>query len=303
MVKTLPTGMQTDLNASATTHCMCWKLTRVDTIVMGFTDHDEDIVFDAVTYAAATGMVGSTISASSNLNVDDMDAIGALTSAAITESDIQKKLYDNAFIQVFRVDFTNVTKRIEIFTGFIGNVVRGTIDFKAEVRSLSTVLNQTQGQVYQKMCNVDLFSTKCGKLTSDSADYEKLAVPVAAVFSRRLFTVTDSKVTGRSTDWFTGGKLTWTTGTNTGFVSEVKSSLLQDGGVDAWIDLWEAMPTDISVADQFTITTGCNKSIEICKSKFSNVVNFRGFPRIPGTDAIVTYASRKDKNDGSSWYQ
>lgn len=303
MVKTLPAGMQTDLDAGATMHCLCWKLTRIDTTVMGFTDHDNDVVFDSVTFAAATGLNASAISNTTNLNVDDMDTIGALTAASITEADIQKKLYDDAFIQVYRVDFTNVTKRVEIFTGFLGNVQRGTIDFKAEVRSLSTVLNQGQGQVYQKTCNVDLFSAKCGVLTSDDPDFEKGGVAVAAVHSRRLFTVTAAAITGQPTDWFTGGKLTWTSGTNSGFISEVKSSLLQVGGSEAWIDLWEAMPNDIDVADEFTITTGCNKSIEICKSKFDNVVNFRGFPRIPGTDAVITYASRKDKNDGTSWYQ
>lgn len=303
MVKTLPAGMQDDLDNGATTHCICWKLTRLDTTVMGFTDHDKDLTFDSVVFNASTGLNASAMNASSNLNVDDMDTVGALMSAAITEADISKKLYDDAFIQIFRVDHTDVVKRVEIFTGFLGSVSRGKIEFKAEVRSLSSVLNQPTGQVYQKTCNVDLFSTPCGVLIAAQANFEKLAVPVSTVFSRRLIAVTDAAITGEENNWFTGGKLTWTTGVNNGFQSEVKSHLLQTGGSEAWLDLWEETPNDISVTDEFTIQVGCDKSIATCKGKFDNVVNFRGFPRMPGMDAIITYASRKDKNDGTSWYQ
>lgn len=300
-MKTLPTGMQTDLDEGATTHCLCWKLTRIDATIMGFTDHDVDVVFDTITYKAATGINASAMKAATGLAVSDMEGIGALDSSAITEADISKKLYDNAFIQVYRVDFADVSKRVEVFTGFLGSVIRGDQQFKAEVRSLSQALNQPQGTLYQKTCNVDLFSSECGKSVTDDANYD-LTGEVSSVFSRRLFATTTVAITGRAQHWFTGGKLTWTSGNNNGVVVEVKVHIRQQDGVEAWIDLWEAMPADIQAGDDFVLVVGCDKLITTCKAKFNNVINFRGFPRMPGQDIVTQFATNTDRNDGTSWY-
>jgi uncharacterized phage protein (TIGR02218 family) len=57
------------------------------------------------------------------------------------------------------------------------------------------------------------------------------------------------------------------------------------GGVQLVLD----MPVLIAVADQFTVVEGCNKTITHCANKFSNVVNFRGFPHVPGVDKTLRY--------------
>lgn len=305
-MKTLPSGMQTDLDGGATTHCFCWKITRTDNTVMGFTDHDTDVVFDSVTFKASEGLSASVIKASMNMAVDDMETIGALSSNAITDADIANKLYDNAAVSVYRVDWTNVTKRIEIFTGFLGTVTRGKIHFKSEVRSLSQVLQQATGKVYQKTCNVDLGSTPCGVNLGSDPNFIKTGT-VSRVLSRRLFATTTSGIISRPAQWFTAGKLTWTSGANNGAVIEIKSHVLQQS-VEAWIDMWEAMNYDIQVGDGFTLQVGCDKTVETCKAKFNNVANFRGFPRMPGQDALLRFASQGDSanandSNGGSWYK
>ncbi len=83
--------------------------------------------------------------------------------------------------------------------------------------------------------------------------------------------------------FFEQGKILWTTGLNTGLMKEVKS--FASGGV---VLLQEAMPYTISVGDKFTIWAGCSKRYtEDCKTKFSNGINFRGFPKLPGIDAVL----------------
>lgn len=299
-MKTLPAGMQSDLDSGATTHCTCWKVTRVDGTIMGFTDHDTDLTISALTYYAKTGFNPSAIRNTMGMSVDDLETIGAISSDAITEADISNKKYDNAFVQVYRVDWTDTNKLVEMFTGFMGSVTRGKVAFKAEVRGLSQVLNQPNGQVYQKTCNVDLFSTKCTIAATGS--YIRTGCTVSAVISRRLFATTTAGILSFASDWFTAGKLTWTSGNNNGSSIEVKAHVKDSNGSRAVFDMWEAMANDIQVGDTFTVTAGCDKTIETCNSKFGNVYNFRGFPRMPGQDAIVTYASKKDVNDGSSWY-
>ena len=302
MVKSIPAGMQTDLNSSVTKHCYCWKLVRVDTTVMGFTDCDRDVVFDSVTFKAATGLNASAVSQSSDLSVDDMETLGALDSAAITEKDLQDGKYDNAYIELYLVDIATPSKRLLLFAGNLGNITRSKVQFKSEVRSLSHYLNQSRGQVYQKTCNVNLFSTPCGVNPAD-AFMTMGPVAVTAVFSRRIFVLNHVDILARPTNWFTNGMLTWNTGPNAGVSSEIKSHIKQVGDTEVWIDMWEAMPNDIVIGNTVTLKAGCNKTIETCKAKFNNVANFRGFPRLPGQDVVTQFVSDRDNNDGTSWYQ
>ena len=99
-------------------------------------------------------------------------------------------------------------------------------------------------------------------------------------------------------DWFSRGKVTWTSGLNAGAVMEVKFHV--NNGAQVSFELWETMPFDIETGDAFTVTAGCDKSVATCIAKFNNVVNFRGFPLIPGNDAVVAYPSKGGTNDGSS---
>jgi uncharacterized phage protein (TIGR02218 family) len=48
----------------------------------------------------------------------------------------------------------------------------------------------------------------------------------------------------------------------------------------------------------FLIRAGCDKRIATCRAKFGNVVNFRGFPHMPGQDAVLRYATRDGGHDG-----
>ena len=301
-MKTLPAGMQADLDSGTTTLCTCWKLVRRDGTVLGFTDHDRDVTFDSLVFKAATGMTGSSSRNSIGLNIDTTEGLGFLDSDSITEEDIRKKLYDHAQVAVYRVDWKDVTKRLEVFTGYLGQVTRTRNTYRAEVSSLSAALSQAIGRVYQKTCDVDLFSPKCGKHVTDSTDYQKSSV-VGTPLSRRLFEIVDPLILGFGTDWFTGGKLTWLTGANAGVSIEVRSWQLSTDEAFATVDLWEGMTDSIVAGDTFTIQVGCDKSVETCKAKFDNVINFRGFPRMPGQDAVVAVAHKTNINDGGSWYR
>jgi hypothetical protein len=55
----------------------------------------------------------------------------------------------------------------------------------------------------------------------------------------------------------------------------------------------------IAIGDTFVIRAGCDKRLETCRAKFTNVVNFRGFPHIPGQDAVIRYASRDGGHEGA----
>ncbi|HEY8580902.1 MAG TPA: DUF2163 domain-containing protein, partial [Beijerinckiaceae bacterium] len=47
------------LSGGVTTLCTCWRLTRADGRVQGFTDHDADLVVDGQLYEARSGLDSS----------------------------------------------------------------------------------------------------------------------------------------------------------------------------------------------------------------------------------------------------
>jgi uncharacterized phage protein (TIGR02218 family) len=293
-MKTLPAGMQEDLDSGSTKHCHCWRLVRTDGVVLGFTDHDNDLRFGGLTYEASSGFTASAIEQGTGLNVDNMDVTGALKSGKLEDAHLAAGLWDNARITVFRVDWTDVSKRVIIMRGSIGEVSRGSIAFSAEVRSLSHELNQPTGRIYTSQCDADLFDNRC---TVSPEAFTKNGT-VDTVISSRSFTCKNPAVFNRVSKFFDRGLITWNTGNNAGFKMEVKSSVRRTS--DTVITLWELMPFDIEAGDTFTIQAGCDKSIGVCNAKFNNVINFRGFPRIPGNDRIQYYARKDGDNDGGS---
>jgi uncharacterized phage protein (TIGR02218 family) len=48
------------------------------------------------------------------------------------------------------------------------------------------------------------------------------------------------------------------------------------------------------------VSAGCDKSAATCRAKFSNLLNFRGFPHLPGEDWVTAYPKAGEVHDGSS---
>lgn len=298
-MKTLPAGMQADLDSGATTHCMCWKLTRNDGIVLGFTDHDNDLQFGdpLVTFEATSGFTASAIDQSMGLAVDNMEITSALISDRLTEGDLSAGLWDNAEIQIYRVDWSDTTKRVLLMRGSIGEISRGNLAFVGEIRSLAQTLNQEDGRIYTLQCDADLFDSRCKVVDTGFTNTGS----VDSTDGIRTITCNDAGIIARTATFFDRGLLTWTSGDNNTYSMEVKSHTITAG--IATITLWEAMPFSIQVGDAFTVKAGCDKTCATCKAKFDNVINFRGFPRIPGADAVQYYARKDGDNTGGSIWE
>ena len=97
---------------------------------------------------------------------------------------------------------------------------------------------------------------------------------------------------GFAEGWFARGRLTWTTGANSGRAMEVKFHRVGASGVA--IELWREMSAPIAPGDSFVITAGCDKQFSTCRAKFDNAENFRGFPHMPGNDFVASYPNRDD---------
>ena len=291
-MKTLPSALQTHLDSGTTTLTWCWRLTRNDGQVFGFTGHDLALTFDGTEFLSESGFTASEIRTGSDLSVDAQDAEGVLTSTTITETDILDGRWDNASVEIWRVNWADTAQRVLMRRGAIGQVRRGRVHFVAEMRSLSHVLNQTVGRTFQASCDAALGDARCGVNLNDPAF--KGSGTVASTVGDRAFIT--SSLGAFSDGWFALGILSWTSGANAGRSAEVLSHALS--GATATLTLLEPPVRPILATDAFDITAGCDKTFATCKAKFANAANFRGFPHIPGQDTIIRYAAKDDTNSG-----
>ncbi|KTS40869.1 beta tubulin, autoregulation binding site [Methylobacterium indicum] len=291
-MKILSPSLAAHLASGVTTLCQCWIVTRTDGLRLGFTDHDEDLVVDGVTCSAESGATGTAVEQGTGLAADSLEIVGALTSGRLAESELARGLFDGAAVAVWRVDWASPADRVLILSGTVGEVSRGPTAFTAEVRGLADRLNQPRGRVYQRSCDALLGDARCG--VDAGAAAIRGAGAVATVRSAR--SVTASGLSAYVSRWFEAGRLVWTSGANAGAAVEVRAHSLS-GGL-ASLDLWEPMPAPISPGDTFQVVAGCDKSLASCRDKFANVLNFRGFPDLPGNDYAVAYAVQGADNDG-----
>ncbi|MBL9056434.1 MAG: DUF2163 domain-containing protein [Rhodobacteraceae bacterium] len=288
-MKSLPSGLQAHLDSGTTTLAWCWKITRSDGAVFGFTDHDLTLTFAGTSFEPESGFVPSEIRAAQDFSVDAQDVEGALSSDRITETDILDGRWDNAGVEVWRVNWAAVDQRVLMRRGNLGDIRRGRTSFVAEVRSLSHWLNQTVGRTYQFSCDADLGDARCG--VNLSSPLWSAIGTVATLSGSRGFT---SPALGSfAADTFTLGVVNWTSGANAGRKAEIASFA---GGA---ITLFEAPVRPIAVGDAFIVSAGCDRQFATCSAKFGNGVNFRGFPHMPGEEAVLRYPNQGDANNGA----
>ena len=292
-VKALPPTLQAHLDEGTTTLAWCWRIVRADGVTLGFTDHDQTLTFDGTDFEPESGFAASEVRSGSDLSVDAQDAQGVLSSDRITETDILDGRWDNAAVEVWRVNWTATSQRLLMRRGAIGQIRRGRLAFVAEVRSLAHVLGQTVGRTFQATCDAALGDARCG--VNLEAPAFKGSGAIIDMMRDRAFTALG--LGGFISGWFTFGTLDWTSGANGGRRAEVLAHDLVDGV--AILTLLEAPVRAIAGTDTFTIRAGCDKRIATCGTKFANVANFRGFPNIPGQDAVLRYATTDGGHEGA----
>lgn len=295
-MRTIPPALQASLDSGITTLARCWQVTRNDGLTMGFTDHDRAIVFEGVHHEPNSGFTPSAIESGTGLAADTHAVTGALNSARITETDIQRGLYDGAEVLLFLVDWQRPEDRVLLSRGRIGEIRRSGQAFDAEVTGLSDMLNRPFGRAYIHSCACRLGDTKCG-LDPSGAVFTGLGAVTERADPQQL------SVNGLSAfddGWFTGGTLRWITGPNAGLRGHVKIHMA--AGADAFLELWLAPAMPVTTGDTFEVTAGCDKTSGTCDEKFDNLLNFRGFPHIPGDDVAASYPSTGGSHDGGSLF-
>lgn len=296
-MRNIPDNLAAHMADGATTLCHCWKLIRRDGRSFGFTDHDHDLSFGGTTFAARSGLEAAEATAELGFAVGGGEVAGALMSAGLTEDDISSGLYDDASVETWLVNWANVAERLLLDIGSIGEIRRSDGSFFAEVRGLMHRYDEERGRLFRATCSADLGDAKCG-INLGSSSYSD----TGTVTRTDGFLGIVASGIGFADGWCTGGRLTWTSGSNAGVSVEIKVHRAISGTDE--FDLWQRAPQAIKVGDGFRVTVGCDKTHGMCRRRFKNVANFRGFPHMPGNDFIIRMPQQGEPGlDGRSFFR
>jgi uncharacterized phage protein (TIGR02218 family) len=292
-MKSISPALAAHISSGATTLAWCWRLVRRDGVSLGFTDHDRDLTFAGVTYEAATGFTASEIKDTLGLAVDNLDVRAALSSLRLDEADLAVGLYDDARVEIWRVNWQDPGQRVLMRKGSLGEITRAGKSFSAEVRGLAHYLNQPSGRTYQYSCDANLGDARCG-VDLNAPAWRANAIITAVLDAH---TVAVSGLSAFPAEHFTSGLAAVSAGVNMGQNIEIRRQSVSAATVK--LELWSAPAKAFSTGDTLIVTAGCNKHFATCRDRFSNAARFRGFPHIPG-NALVTSVARSDgTNDGS----
>ncbi|GLQ07507.1 DUF2163 domain-containing protein [Sneathiella chinensis] len=276
-MKEISLDLKAHMEGEVTSLATCWEVIRRDGVTLRFTDHDRDMTVAGAVYQAGQGYSRSAMKTSAGVAADDMEVSGSLSLDGLPAEALEAGLFDHAEIRLFLVNWQAPEQgTIPLRKGWIGEVRWEDGRFAAELRGLSDALRRQVGALYTPECRADLGDGKCG-------------VNVAALeVADRVLSVRDRQGLGLeifSGDWngLIGGLVTFTSGLNAGRSVEIE-------GVDpasGEIFLFTGAPFEMAPGDEVLLTPGCDKRFETCRNRFSNSLNFQGFPHIPGTDALL----------------
>ncbi|MEG3176616.1 DUF2163 domain-containing protein [Sphingomonas sp. RB3P16] len=264
------------LEGPLTTLALCWRIDRRDGVTIGLTDHDRDLVVGGLVHRAAPGMTPSAIKRSAGLDADTMDISGALSSAAIGETDLLAGRWDGAQVRLFAVDWSGRDPaQVALGAGTIGAIETHAGGFTAELRGGSAALDRPVVEATSPECRAELGDRRCRVAMAGRRHFARVVACAA-----RVVTVDTAEPVA---DGYGGGVLRWIGGANSGLESAIARS---DG---AQLTLRGEPVLAVAAGDLVELIEGCDKSLATCAARFGNAVNFRGEPYLPGIDLLTRY--------------
>lgn len=261
------------LENAQTRIAMCWRIERRDGIALGLTGHDRDLFIDGIVYRSAPGMVPSAVTRGASLDAESMDVTGALHDDAITEADLLAGRWDGARVTLFATDWSDTAQQVTLGDGWIGAVdVVGT-QITAELKNIAAALERPVVEETSPECRAQLGDKRCRASMATRRKYAEVLT-----VEGNVLTLDQAE---SSANQYGNGSLCWLDGANSG----MEAMIAKSNGAQIIL----RRPPHHAEGGRVLMTEGCDKSIATCATRFSNAVNFRGEPYLPGSDLLTYY--------------
>lgn len=271
-MRTISSNLMADIMNG--TICNCIKIVQEDGTTHGYTDYGTSLTVGSITYQPAPGLQKVKMTLTANAEVSNQE-LASGWGIDVNEADLRAGKFDNATIEVSWVSWANPSYgELVVFTGQLGEVTWTEEGFKADIVSFMKNLAKNIGNVFTANCRHTLFSQggagyvgKCG-INKDS--FKETGSVTGITIPKWKFSISTSQADG----YYSNGYVKFTSGYNSGLSAVIKN---HSAGV---IELYLPTAFVINSGDTFEIFAGCDKTLDTCKNKFNNVLNFGGFPHI-----------------------
>jgi uncharacterized phage protein (TIGR02218 family) len=293
-MKNLTPTFLSHVRSRSTTLAFCWKLTLRDGTSIGFTAHDQPLTIDGLVYRPETAIAPSAFQQDLTLSADDVEISALFDSDQISDEDLLSGKLDGAKFLYFLVNWNALPASLTavpqdfllLSSGQLGEYSATERDFTATGLSLVDKLSEKQSIQTSPVCRASLGDSKCGvNLTPFTHTRYVESVPSPYQVKPISLALPDG--------YFNNGELQITTGKNAG--TRIKIAKWEAGV----FYLFSPPFFSLDVTDVVVAIAGCDKRLATCRDKFSNVLNFRGEPSIPGQDVWTSGVPLDEEEDDS----
>lgn len=235
-------------------------------------------------YKADSGYDVTSYQATTDFSPSAVDLEGFVGVAGITRDAVASGVFDGARVYCFACDFLSPVEDYEpIMLAILGKTRLQDDKYLIEKLGIVDVLNQSIGRVVGPACDKTL----------GSQSYAGCMINLAAItVTGALTSVTSSSSfadsgRGEAADYFGLGTIVFTSGANVGLrAQQIKS--FSSGAIVTY----EPFYYTPQVGDTYSMVPGCRKSLDVCRDKFNNVINFGGWPYKPPESVYISRGTK-----------
>jgi uncharacterized phage protein (TIGR02218 family) len=290
-MRSLPPPLTAKLRAGVTSLARGWRLVRRDGVVVAATEHDRDLEAEGILFKAAISVIESPVETEVSLSPGHAALSGALSLAGVDADDIKLGLWDQARVEAYLIDWQEPNLSVPLWSGFVQTIVCHGSRFELNIQTLEPAMSQMVGRLYARTCDASLGDRRCG--VDLTAKAYGASTTILTVPNDRALTLTLAQNLDLTA--LRAGMLRVTSGRAAGLVRPILQAEQISGHVA--IKLAQPMPLLPDPGDHVTLSFGCDKRYETCRSRFGNGLNFRGVPTLPG-DAITVTGPSPTGNSG-----
>jgi uncharacterized phage protein (TIGR02218 family) len=281
--------MAENLNRSTHRFATLWTITRADAQVFRFTDHIGALTDrHGETFTPIGGPAVTAKEHAGGAREHTAEMMAAMVVGGAEMDDLEAGLWEDAeaieVIVDWRYPWAGCFKR---HRWWLRDVQWDGEKWTAQLGGYASRFQRPRGDVYSSVCGHD-FGDGFGQATTFGCMFDVASTQESGTVSALVSPLRTFQATGLTpahvAEYFVAGQIVWTGGDNTGHKSAVRKQTEGSGYYELEIEL--SLPQAIQVGDTFTIVQGCQKRlVEDCIPR-GQVINFGGFPFMPGADKI-----------------
>jgi len=161
-MRAVPAELADRIKSGAASLCHAWILTRADGVVLGFTDHDRDLVVEGVACKAASGWTAGAAETAAGFSPGQAAAVGGFDDAALSEADLAAGLYDGAWVECRLVDWSAPGLTVRLWSARVAAAKAEGGAFTLTLEGPLAALDRVAGRTFGRSCDAAFGDARCG---------------------------------------------------------------------------------------------------------------------------------------------